>query len=54
MLYNQLGQAMIDDQIIIPLVNPDLFSPTPVDITGMRYSACCNLELGGLGLAESR
>lgn len=49
-LYTQLGQAMIDDTIILPLVNPGLVLASASDITGVRYSACCNLELGGLGI----
>ena len=40
---------MIDDQIIIPIVNPDLFLASAKNITGLRYSACCNLELSELG-----
>jgi len=49
-LYNELGQQMIDDLIIFPLVNPGLVLAHASDITGVRYSACCNLELGGLGI----
>jgi peptide/nickel transport system substrate-binding protein len=41
---------MIDDGIIIPLVNPDLVLAYASDLTGVRYSACCNLELGGVGI----
>ncbi|MEO6124866.1 MAG: ABC transporter substrate-binding protein [Ilumatobacteraceae bacterium] len=48
-LYKQLGQMMIDDQVIIPIVNPDLFLASRSDITGMAYSACCNLDLSKLG-----
>jgi peptide/nickel transport system substrate-binding protein len=48
--YNQLGQMMIDDLIIFPLVNPDLVLAYASDLTGVRYSACCNLELGGVGV----
>jgi len=48
-LYAQLGQMMIDDQVIIPIVNPDLFLASRSDITGMAYSACCNLDLSKLG-----
>jgi len=44
-----LGQMMIDDQVIIPIVNPDLFLASRSDITGMAYSACCNLDLSKLG-----
>ena len=50
-LYAQLGQAMIDDQIIIPVVNPNLFLASASYITGMHYSACCNLDLAKLGRA---
>jgi peptide/nickel transport system substrate-binding protein len=50
-LYNQLGQAMIDDLVILPLVNPGLVLAYASDITGVRYSACCNLELGDLGFS---
>jgi peptide/nickel transport system substrate-binding protein len=49
-LYNEIGQEMIDDLIIFPLVNPGLVLAHASDITGVRYSACCNLELGGLGI----
>jgi peptide/nickel transport system substrate-binding protein len=49
--YTQLGQSMIDDAIIIPIVNPQLVLASASDITGMHYSACCNLDLGRLGVA---
>lgn len=47
-IYAQLAKAMIDDQIIIPVVNPDLFLAARSDIKGMHYSACCNLDLAKL------
>ncbi len=47
-IYNELAQAMIDDQIIIPVVNPNLFLAARDDIKGLYYSACCNLELAKL------
>lgn len=50
-VYAQLAQAMIDDQIIIPVVNPNLFLASASYITGMHYSACCNLDLAKLGRA---
>ena len=49
-LYTQLGQAMMDNSVIIPLVNPQLVQAYSADITNMHNSACCNLELGLLGL----
>jgi peptide/nickel transport system substrate-binding protein len=48
--YTAVGQAMIDDAIIIPIVNPQLVLARSADITGMHYSACCNLDLGRLGV----
>ena len=48
-LYNQLAKAMIADQIIIPVVNPNLFLAARSDVKGMHYSACCNLDLAKLG-----
>jgi peptide/nickel transport system substrate-binding protein len=47
-LYNQLAQQMMDDLIIIPIVNPNLFLANRSDIKGNHYSACCNLDLGKL------
>ncbi len=49
--YTDLGNQMIDDAVIVPIVNPQLVLATASDITGMHYSACCNLDLGLLGLA---
>ena len=51
-LYTQLGQAMVDDLIILPIVNPQLVLAYASDIYGMHYSACCNLELGKLTLKK--
>ncbi len=47
--YTDLGQAMIDDAVIFPIVNPQLVLAHASDITGMHYSACCNLDLALLG-----
>jgi peptide/nickel transport system substrate-binding protein len=47
-VYKQLAQAMIDDGIIIPVVNPDLYLASRSDIKGNHYSACCNLVLSRL------
>jgi peptide/nickel transport system substrate-binding protein len=49
-IYEQLGEEMIEDGVIVPLVNPDLFLAYASDIGNMHYSACCNLELGKLTL----
>ncbi len=47
-VYHQLATMMIDDQVIIPVVNPDLFLAARSDIQGMHYSVCCNLDLARL------
>lgn len=43
--YTQLGEEMMKDAIIIPLVSPNLVLAYRNDISGVRYSACCNLPL---------
>ena len=43
--YRALGIKMIDDKIILPIVSPDLVLAYRSDISGVRYSACCNLPL---------
>lgn len=44
-LYHKLALEMMNDNIIIPLVSPNLVLAYRSDITGVRYSACCNLPL---------
>ncbi|MFC4671801.1 ABC transporter substrate-binding protein [Seohaeicola nanhaiensis] len=44
-VYAEIGQAMMDENIIITLVSPNLVLAHRADITGVRYSACCNLPL---------
>ena len=48
--YTELGQAMVDDLVILPIVNPKLVLAYASDVTGMHYSACCNLDLALVGL----
>lgn len=43
--YEELAREMMADNIIIPLVSPDLVLAYRNDIDGVRYSACCNLPL---------
>ena len=43
--YQKLGEAMMKDTIIVPLVSPNLVLAYRNDIEGVRYSACCNLPL---------
>jgi peptide/nickel transport system substrate-binding protein len=46
--YHDLGMQMIDDKIILPILSPDLVLAYRSDISGVRYSACCNLPLAEL------
>ena len=41
--FAELGQAMMDDRIILPLVSPNLVLAYRKNVSGVRYSACCNL-----------
>jgi peptide/nickel transport system substrate-binding protein len=43
--YKAIGMQMIADKIIVPIVSPDLVLAYRSDISGVRYSACCNLPL---------
>ena len=43
--YQKLGEEMMKDAIIIPLVSPNLVLAYRNDIEGVRYSACCSLPL---------
>jgi peptide/nickel transport system substrate-binding protein len=44
-LFETIAKEMVKDAYIIPLVNPNLILAYRSGITGMHYSACCNLEL---------
>lgn len=48
--YHDLALGMIDDKIIIPVVSPNLVLASNKKVTGLRYSACCNLLMDELGL----
>lgn len=47
-IYQRLAESMMADNVIIPVVNPNLFLAARDDIKGLYYSACCNLELAQL------
>ncbi|MDA1004428.1 MAG: ABC transporter substrate-binding protein, partial [Chloroflexi bacterium] len=51
-LFEQIGLEMINDNYIVPLVNPNLVLASRKGITGMHYSACCNFELARLGESQ--
>jgi peptide/nickel transport system substrate-binding protein len=41
--YNIAGQEMLNDNVVIPLLSPDLMLTYRSDVQGVTYSACCNL-----------
>lgn len=47
-LYESIGNEMIKDAIILPIVNPNLVLAYRSELEGMHYSACCNLEVARL------
>ncbi len=47
-VYKQLAESMVADDVIIPVVNPNLFLAARSDIKGLYYSACCNLIISDL------
>lgn len=48
--YNKLGQALMDDLIFFPMVNPQLVLASRADVQGLHYSGCCNLDLSLLSI----
>lgn len=48
-LYRQIALEMINDHIIVSIVSPNLVLAYRNDVSGVRYSACCNLPLAELG-----
>lgn len=49
-IYAELGQAMINDALILPVVNPNEVRAYASDITGMHRSVVANLDVSELGL----
>lgn len=48
-LYHEIAETMIDDYVILPVVSPDLVLAHAKSVTGVRYSACCNLPIDEIG-----
>jgi peptide/nickel transport system substrate-binding protein len=48
-IYREIALEMIGDKVIIPVVSPDLILASRKGVTGVRYSACCNLALSQVG-----
>jgi peptide/nickel transport system substrate-binding protein len=50
--YGKLGQAMWDDAIILPIVNPQMILASSADITGNNYHITRNLDLSVMRFAQ--
>lgn len=48
-IFREIALEMIGDKVIIPVVSPDLILAARKGVTGVRYSACCNLDLSQIG-----
>jgi peptide/nickel transport system substrate-binding protein len=46
--YHIAGQQMLDQNMVIPLLNPDLVLAYQSNIDGVTYSACCNIVLSNI------
>jgi peptide/nickel transport system substrate-binding protein len=49
-LYREIALEMINDRIIVPIVSPNLILAHRNEVSGVRYSACCNLPLAELSM----
>ncbi|WP_158972191.1 ABC transporter substrate-binding protein [Chachezhania sediminis] len=47
-LFGELAQIMADDHVILPIVSPDALFVSRKGVSGLRYSACCNLVLADI------
>jgi peptide/nickel transport system substrate-binding protein len=43
-----LARMMQDDHVILPIANPDTILVYRKEVSGVRYSACCNLPTAEL------
>lgn len=47
-LFGEVAKMMAEDRIILPIVNPDTILVYRNEVSGVRYSACCNLPTAEL------
>lgn len=50
--YTKVGQAMWDDAIILPIVNPQMILANSTDLTGNNYHITRNLDLSAMKYAQ--
>jgi peptide/nickel transport system substrate-binding protein len=44
-IFAEIGAAMMNDRVILPILSPNLVLAHRANVEGVRYSACCNLPL---------
>lgn len=47
-LFGKLGAIMANDHVILPVVSPDAVFVSRKGISGLRFSACCNIVLSDI------
>lgn len=47
-LFGKLGTIMANDRIILPILSPDAVFVSRKGISGLRFSACCNMVLSDI------
>lgn len=52
-IYREIALEMINDRIIVPVVSPNLVLAYSNRVSGVRYSACCNLPLAELSWSDN-
>jgi peptide/nickel transport system substrate-binding protein len=47
-LFGKLGEMMANDRVILPIVSPDAVFVSRKGVSGLRFSACCNIVLSDI------
>ncbi|WP_246777623.1 ABC transporter substrate-binding protein [Rhizobium sp. BG4] len=47
-LFGKLGETMATDHVIVPIVAPDAVLVSRKGVSGLRFSACCNIVLSDI------
>ena len=50
--YQELAEEMAADNLVLPIVNPQLILAYANDVDGVQYSPCCNLDIAELNPVE--
>jgi peptide/nickel transport system substrate-binding protein len=47
-LFGKLGETMANDRVILPILSPDAVFVARKGVSGLRFSACCNIVLSDI------